>query len=376
MSKEKEENLFDVNIDNLSNEKEIDDSFFEQELNLEDENIPAGSTEPGADDDGKPKPTSEEEEEEGFDPSQIENTDANTSINNPDSNSSSLLQTFVDTLKDDGVIDIEDGVTIESTGDLIDILRKTISKKELEDLTEEQALYVKSIRNGIPEEDVKINFNNNKALNNISQTAVNDNEELRKTLITQDFIAKGIDEAKAIKLANRSVELGEDLEDANEALASLKGIEQNRLVLANAEAEKKSLEKSKNNDSRLSALKEEILNKEDWGIKNFKINSTTKEKIFDNMTKVVDYTKDGKGINAINKARLADPDKFEQMESFIYTITNGYTDFSKLTKNATTSALNKLDKALSPTNSGSGSSGGVSSTSQKGLLGALGKFGE
>ena len=381
MSKEKEENLFDINIDDVSSEKEIDSSFFEQEepeTNEDDNSEPDASTDAN---EGKPegkKP--DEEEEEGFDPSQIENTEntqgteTDTSINNPKSNSSSLLQTFVDTLKDDGVIDIEEGSTIESTKDLIDIVRDTISKKELEDLNEDQALYVKSLRNGIPEEEIKTNFNNTKALSNISEEAITKDESLRKILITQDYIAKGLSEAKAAKLAERSVEVGEDLEDSKEALASLKVIESNRLVDANKKIESDKKAADKTNEERLSTLKDNILKKDDW-VKGIKVNSTTKQKIFDNMTKVVDYTKDGKGINAINKARLADPDQFEQMESFIYTITNGFTDFSKFTKSATTSALNKLDKALESTNTGGGTSPGIKSTSQKGLMDALGKFG-
>ena len=372
MSKEEENNLFDVDIDNVVGD-EIDVSELAQDISTE-------GNEGNESDEGDNNPASSKStddnpaaEDGGIDIAELEETNLeDTSINSPESDSSSPLQLLANTLLDKGVIDIEDDTKVETAEDLIEAVRKTIASKELDDLTPSQKLYVESIRNGIPEEVVKTNLANMDALNSITEDNISANEKLRETLITQDFIAKGISEKQAIKYAKRSVDLGEDLDDAKEAYLSLKGIESKRLVDENLKIEESRKESAKKNEDRLSALKETILKKDDW-IKDVKINSTTKENIFKNMTEVVDY-KDGEGITAITKARLDNPEQFEMMESMMYTITKGFTDFSKLNNAAKTNSIKKLEQSLQTKSASGGAPKGISSSSGKGLMNALSKF--
>lgn len=285
-------------------------------------------------------------------------------------NSSSPLQLIASTLQAEGLIDLEEGVEIKSAKDLIDGWRKGMLKHEFNDLTEEQKLYVQSLRNGIPEEEVKTNFNNLKALDSIQPEAIESNEELQKILITQDFIAKGIEESKAVKLAERSIELGESADDAKEAYSSLKTIESNRIKEENARIEKERAAKAKEDEEKLSELKDTILNTEEF-IPGIKSNSTTKQKVFENMTKVVDYDKQGKPLTALAKARLENPEKYAMMESVFYTLTKGFTDFSKFTKDVKSNAIQELDEKLKGSNTGGGTPRGIQSTTQKDLLDAV-----
>jgi len=299
-------------------------------------------------------------------------TEQKDSVDDPPSadSSSSPLQLLASTLRAEGLIDLEEGEEVKDSKELLAAWRKTIAKNELSDLTEEQKLYVTALRNGIPEEDVKQNFNNIKALESVTTESISANEALRKTLIAQDFIAKGIDEAKANKLAERSVELGEDIEDATEALTSLREIEKSRITKTNAQIEADKIADNKKAEEKLSKLKDVVLNKEFF----LKANSTTKEKIFKNMTEIAEYDSKGNPLNAITAARMKDPENFEMMESFFFTVTKGFTDFSKFTNSVKSTAIEELDKSLKSNNVGGGTPNSIKSSTSKGLANAIENF--
>ena len=98
--------------------------------------------------------------------------------------------------------------------------------------------------------------------------------------------------------------------------------------------------------------------------------------MFKNMTEVVDYDEKGNGINAITAARLKDPDKIQSIESYLFTITNGYTDFSKFENSVKSKAIDKLDKLLKNSTTGGGAPKTIKSSTGKSLMDALDAFGE
>ena len=369
---EGKEDLFD-DVDFTDNST-VDSSEFEKEPVVTDD---TADDDTGDDD----SPVNDDKNKSKDIPGVIDSTFFEKEIENQDSvdddpsadSSSSPLQLLASTLRAEGLIDLEEDEEVKDSKDLLAAWRKTIAKNELSDLTEEQKTYVQALRNGIPEEEVKQNFNNIKALESVTDESITANEGLRKTLIAQDFIAKGIDEAKAMKLAERSVDLGEDIDDAKEALNSLKEIEKTRIVKTNAQKEAEKKAELKQAEEKLSKLKEVVLNKEEF-IPNMKVNATTKEKIFKNMTEIAEYDSKGNPLNAITAARMKDPENFEMMESFFFTITKGFTDFSKFTNSVKSTAIEQLDKSLKTNNVGGGTPNSIKSSTGKGLAEAIENF--
>jgi len=350
---------------------EVDESFFTEEPTETGETTEDPVVEPTDTDTDGGTPS----DEPGVDTSEFEKDvdtikDITSSSDPSADNSSSPLQLVASTLLAEGLITLDDDVKVENAKDLIEGWRKKMSESEYSDLTESQKTYLDGLRNGIPEEDIKQNFNNIKALDSLPDGAIDADENLRKTLITENWIAKGLSKEEAEKMTSRSIDLGEDIDDAKSAFTSLREIETNRVAKELESIKKQKEEDDKKNAEKLSALKENILNKEEF-IPNIKINSTTKEKIFNNMTKVVGYDDKGNGINALTQARLKDPEKFEMMESYFYTITKGFTDFSKLTNSAKTSAVEELDSKLKSNQSGGGIPKEIRSSSANGLAAAL-----
>jgi hypothetical protein len=350
---------------------EVDESFFTEEPTETGETTEDPVVEPTDTDTDGGTPS----DEPGVDTSEFEKDvdtikDITSSSDPSADNSSSPLQLVASTLLAEGLITLDDDAKVENAKDLIEGWRKKMSESEYSDLTESQKTYLDGLRNGIPEEDIKQNFTNIKALDSLPDGAIDADENLRKTLITENWIAKGLSKEEAEKMTSRSIDLGEDIDDAKSAFTSLREIETNRVAKELESIKKQKEEDDKKNAEKLSALKENILNKEEF-IPNIKINSTTKEKIFNNMTKVVGYDNKGNGINALTQARLKDPEKFEMMESYFYTITKGFTDFSKLTNSAKTSAVEELDSKLKSNQSGGGIPKEIRSSSANGLAAAL-----
>lgn len=360
----KEEDLFDnidldSQFDNTVEENGIDVSEFmsESEENNDNEDNNADLNEDS--DESKNVTNANEEDandtDDTIDSEEFEKTE-NNSVNDDSSanNSSSPLQLLATTLQAEGVIDLEEGEEIETSEQILNAVRSKIEKNEYSDLTDNQKTYLEALRSGIPEEEVKQNLNNIKALEGITNENIESNEALRKELIVQDFIAKGISPQKATKLADSSIQLGDDLEDAKEAYNSLKTIESNRIRSKTEELKKQEEEKVQKDKEYLQSLKTRILEQEEI-IPGFKTNSSTREKVYETMTKVAGRDENGNPLNALNVARQKNPEKIELIETYLFNLTKGFEDWSPLKGKLKTNAVKELDKKLK----GSQSKGGI-----------------
>ena len=379
----KGEDLFggvDLNFGSDETDDGIDVSEFETGADVVDDNDDSNdidSSSEGEDENKEADVASDEFDSAEFEKdsnSQVSDED-NNSVDDDSSadNSSSPLQLIASTLQAEGVIDLEEGEEITSSKQILDAVRSKIEKNEFADLNEDQKLYVEALREGIPEADVKQNQQNIKALNGITDEAIESNEELRRTLITQGLIADGLTEAKAVRSANRIVEAGDDLEEAKDAYKTLKEIEGGRIAKETARLKEEASKNKEKEADRLTALKTSVLETEEF-IKGIKVNSSTREKVFNTMTKVVAHDKQGNPLNAINAARHKDPEGMEKMESYLFNLTNGFTDFKVFKNKMKSASVKELDKQLKGTQAGGGSSKSVSKQNQGGLAGAIGNL--
>jgi len=383
MEKEGEELFNDVNFDiNQDTDQGIEES------ELANEEVAAeAKPDSNEDDDGKIEnnddnndDNTEAKPEEGIEASEFEQEDSapepgaedNTSVDDDTSadNSSSPLQLLTTTLQAEGVIDIPDGEKIESSKQILDAVRRKIEENEFADLNDTQKDYVKALRAGIPEEEVKQNLNNIKALEGINDAGIEADENLRRILITENLIADGLSPEKAARSVQRIVEAGDDVEEAKDAHRSLKETEGVRIQNETKRLEAEKKEENEKTSERLAALKTTVLEKEEF-IPGHKPNSATKEKIYSNMTKVVGHDKKGNPLNALNAARHKDPEAMEMLENYLFTVTKGFTDWSSFKNKVKSNAIKDLDNKLRNTQSGGGASRSVSKESKTGLAGAL-----
>lgn len=261
------------------------------------------------------------------------------------STSPNSYSSFANVLQEQGIISsLNSDVKIESADDLIKVLNEEVTNREFAELNDTQKEYLTALRQGIPEVDIKEYQNVSNQLGSITTEEINENADLRVALITQDFQTKGMTAERAAEFAKRSVETGDDVADASEALTSLKEASKLEFNAKVAAADKSANDAKENLKQSLSTLKKEITGKAEI-IPSMKMSEVVKNKLYDQMTKSVGVI-DGKPINAVQKKRMDDPMAFEIKMNYLFQITNGFEDFSKLVTNAKSTATLELEKSL------------------------------
>jgi hypothetical protein len=295
----------------------------------------------------------------------------------PDSEESpsSPLTSLTSALREDGVLSSlsdEELKEIKSGSDLIKVIRKQIENNEYSDLSEDQKEYLKALRNGVPEDSYRQAQSSSKQLADISPYDLEgeDKLEFRRKVLTQDFLVKGFEQAEAEKYAERSIDLGEDVEDSKKALARLQKVEKDRLAKLSEEAEARNKEAQDNYQKKLNELKTKVLSTSEV-IPNIKVNEETQNKVYDLMTKTAGYDRNNNPVSAVVKSMIEDQDYLVKL-NYLHHLTDGFKSWDALTGPVSNSAVNKLDRALAAQDAKikqgvSGKSGKKSS----GLLGAL-----
>jgi len=276
--------------------------------------------------------------------------DKDDSSNDEGSSSQKLYSSLASALAEEGIItSLENIEEIKTPEDLFKVIKEEIKKNEFADLTEEQKQYLEAVRTGI-QPQVYNNYQEVlKQLETVTEEELKENAELRKGLMVQDFVNQGISKEKAEKLAQRSIDLGEDVEDSKEALASLKEATKKEYQKTLDDQKQAKADAEKKNQEQIKKLKDDLYKTTEI-IPGLKINETVKQKVYDQMTKVVGKSpKTGEPLNALTQAREKDPIGFTIKMHYLFNLTNGFTDFTKLTQKVKSNAVKQLENTLRKT---------------------------
>lgn len=292
----------------------------------------------------KEKTTDEELETKSEEEKEKENNKTNE--NKPKSPSSeddsSTFSVFANVLKEEGVFNLpdEDLANIKTAKDLADAVKREIEESKFSNLTESQKRYLEAVEAGVPLKDFEVLEKQISSLETLKNTELDSEEKIQERfdLIAYDFISKGFSEEKAVDLANRSVKLGTDIEDAKEALDNLikvKAEEYKKIVSERKEESKISLEK----------IKETIDSKESI-LKDIKITPKQKEALYDLLTLKVDIDEQGRPLNEFNKWRRDNGLEAEIILGTIYQMTNKFQNLGKMMDVSKTKASQELEEKL------------------------------
>ena len=234
------------------------------------------------------------------------------------SSPSEPLRLFASVLLEEGVIDAEDDRLegLSGPSDLVDLIKDTIKKNEYADLNDQAKQMLEDYRKGVPSEVIR-NYNNQKLQLERLQTSqilpddadsddiAAQKEQIRKTLIYNSFVASGINPERAKKLTDRSVELGDDVEDASAALNDLKVINEKKME------EQRQLAESQRSEAqnKVKKIEKQIMETEEI-LPGMKVPERKRKELFDQMTQPVKVTEQGP-IYAIQELRAKDPVTFD-----------------------------------------------------------------
>ena len=156
-------------------------------------------------------------------------------------------------------------------------------------------------------------------------------EDLRKRLIYQDFINRGFSKERAEKEVNKSIDNGNDIEDADDALNSLKKFYNDSYKNYVEQLRQRDEEAKKQLAKRNEDFKKAVFDPKSKIFDGFDLDKGTRQKIYDAITKPVYKDKEtGEVLNALQKYSRQNEDDFILKLGFIYTMTDGFKSLDKL----------------------------------------------
>ena len=171
-------------------------------------------------------------------------------------------------------------------------------------------------------------------------------ENLRKQLIYQDFINRGYNKDRALKMVERSFNAGTDIDDAKEALKSNRDFFQDEYNALIEEAKKAQEKEETDRKEQAEKLKKSILeDKKFFG--EIEVDKTTRQKVFDNISKPVwKDPETGEYYTALQKYEMDNHSDFMKNVGLLFTLTDGFKSLDKLVKGKVKKEVGKGLKGL------------------------------
>lgn len=265
--------------------------------------------------------------------------------------SPSLFSSIAKALKEEGIFpDIEDETvsSIAKAEDFADVVEKQIQAR----LDERQKRIDEALNLGVQPSAIQQHENAIAYLDKIDESSLDEEteaaENLRKNLIYQDCLNHGWSKERAAKVVERSLTNGTDIEDAKEALASNKEFfkkQYDDLIASARDAENKRKAKEK---EQADKLKSSIMS--DPKFFGDDLSKADRTKIYDSLIKPVEKDPEtGNLLTALQAYEKKNRIDFLRYVGYCFAMTNGFKDFSNLSKRQVKKEVKKGLAALEAT---------------------------
>lgn len=266
--------------------------------------------------------------------------------------SKSIYSSIAKDLRDDGVfLDLDDQTiaSIESSDDLYKVLEEQIqAKMDARSKRIDDALNNDVELTTVQKYERALNY-----LDSIDTESIEDEgetgENLRRTLIFQDFKNRGFSDERAKRETEKSFSAGTDVEDAKEALQSNKDYVNSEYDSLVKEAKKEQEEYAKKQKKEAENLKKSIFeDKQLFG--EIEVDSKTRQKIYDNLSKA-NYrdAETGEMLTAIQKYERDNRAEFLKNLGILFTLTDGFKNLDGLVKDRVKKEVKKGQRELEHT---------------------------
>lgn len=280
------------------------------------------------------------------------------------SSPSDPITLFASALSESGAIvaEQEEVTKAKTFDDLVGLVKSTIAKNEFADLSDTAKQALEDIRAGVPIEAVKAHHNNQLQLEAIAEDqyieAPSDDDEqielkqkVRKQLIVQSYMINGYSQERAERLAQRSIDIGEDAEDAKTAVQDLKAADQRRIDTERASADARKVD----NERKLKDLESTVLSTEEI-LPGLPVSEKLRKQVFDTMTKPIESGPNGP-VFQVQKTRAKDPIAFDLRLHYLYALGlfDETPDMNVFTRSQTSKAAEQFQNAVQNSGFGGGS---------------------
>ena len=355
----KADNLFDNNEDNDDDEPEETDDNTNDDNNNQDDSDDEDETslnsvldKLGKIDHAKKESKSKKDNDNDDD---TDDTDDSDDDDTNSSDKSKFYKSIAKALKDDGVVDVDDE-TLDNIKDSNDFVNNIINKKINDGIDDVTKRVYDALTAGVQVPVIKQYENTINILKTIENADIEDEgeggEDVRKKLIFQQYINRGFNDEKAKKEVEKAFNAGTDIDDAKDALSDNLEFFQNQYNDLIEQSRKDNENRMTQKRQELEVLKKSVMSDSDeW--KDFNVNDTLKQKIYDNITRPAYKGQNGETYTEIQKYERENRIGFLKNVSMCYTLTNGFTDFSGLSKakvrKEVSKGMRELESALNST---------------------------
>lgn len=342
----------ELSFDNILTDEETASSLFEEQNDTSPEEGKEKDTNETTDVNPDTIFSEDSQESVSGEDEDIQETEGPNSKKNKSGSSPNFYSSLTTALKEDGVLpDLEDEdlAKVQSPEDFASVIEKQIEAR-LEDV---QKRVKEALDYGIEPSEIKSYETTISYLDGLSDDAIEDEtdagENLRKSLIFQDFINRGFSEARAKRETEKSINGGTDIEDAKEALMSNRDFFKKGyttlIKTAREEVENENkLQKQQTEEFRKKSLETEA------PFEGVKLDKRVRQSIYDTATKAVAKSDDGQMLTAIQKYEKENPIDFRYKLATIFTLTDGFKNLDGLVqgkvKKETSKSLRELEHTL------------------------------
>ena len=176
-------------------------------------------------------------------------------------------------------------------------------------------------------------------------------ENLRKKMMYQDFMNRGFKHERAVRLIEKSLADGTDIEDAKEAYDSCKEFYKQRVAAFQQEIEDRKKEQEAIQEKNYNNLKKHILDTDSF-YDGVKVDKMVRQKAYDAITKPTYKDESGNLLTALQRYQREKPMEFMENVAMLWALTDEFKNVDKLTKRKVQAGIKKgFDEVASVLNS-------------------------
>lgn len=204
-------------------------------------------------------------------------------------------------------------------------------------LDESQRRILEALEDGVDASEIKQYENALKYLDSITEDAIKDESdkgvELRKTLIYQDFINKGYSKDRAVRMLNKIISDGTDIEDARDALVENKKYYKESYDDLREDAKREADEQRERYRKFDEDLKKSIMDDKEVVKGIGELDKSVRRKAYEAVSKpVFKDSSTGRVYSAVQRFEKENPVEFRKVMGLVYALTDGYKSFDGLVK--------------------------------------------
>ena len=279
--------------------------------------------------------------------------DKEDTSSNKSNTSSNFYSSIANALVEDGILqnlNEESLSKIKTSEDFAEAISNEIKSQ----LDEKQKRINEALESGMELSEIQQYERYINILDNVTDVQLDsegeEGENLRKNIIYQDCLNKGFSKERAMKVVDRAIRSGTDIEDAKEALQDNKKFFKDKYDSVLKEAKQVQEEEKKKLKQQAEELKTSIL-EEDKAFGEISLDKKTRQRVYDSICKPV-YTnpESGEKLTVIQKYELEHRTDFLKNVGLLFVLTDGFKNINKLVndkvKKETKKSLSNLEHTL------------------------------